>query len=80
MLKMSFYNGTMDRKKLKKFIEETEKPIRYTYGFKYRGPTTMNVPKTKEQALKIVENESYLDAEELEDCLDLNAYSSNDMW
>ena len=80
MLKMSFYNGTMKKKELEKFITETKKPIRYTYGFKYRKPTTMNKPITKEQALNILEKESYLDAEELEDCLDLNAYSSNDMW
>lgn len=80
MIKMSFCDGSMNREELKKFIKGTDKPIRYTYGFKYRNPTTKDVPKTKEDALKIVEHESLLDAVEYEDVLDLNAYSSNDMW
>ena len=80
MLNMSFYHGTLNKETLKKFIKETKKPIRFTYGFKSRNPTTLNVPKTKEEALKIVESQSMLDAKELEDVLDLNAYSGNDMW
>lgn len=79
-IKMSFYNGTLDRESLKEFIEKTDKPIRYTYGLKFKGPTTMNVPVSKEQALEIVDSQSLLDAKELDDCLDLNAYSGNDMW
>lgn len=79
-LNMSFYNGTLNKKILKEFIESTEKPIRYTFGFKYRNPTTKNVPISKEKALEIVSKESMLDATELDDCLDLNAYSGNDMW
>lgn len=79
-LNMSFYNGTLNKKVLKEFIESTEKPIRYTFGFKYRNPTTNNVPISKEKALEIVSRESMLDAKELDDCLDLNAYSGNDMW
>lgn len=79
-IKMSFYDGTLDKKGLKEFIEKTDKPIRYTYGFKFKSPTTMNVPVSKEKALKIVNDQPMLDAEELDDCLDLNAYSGNDMW
>lgn len=79
-LDMSFYRGTLDKQVLKVFIEKTDKPIRYTYGFKYRNPTTRDVPVSKERALKIVDAQSLLDAKELDDVLDLQAYSSNDMW
>ena len=80
MLKMSFYNGSMDREKLKDFILETDKPILYTHGFKWKGPTTYKIPVTKEKALDIVNNKNLLDADEYEDYLDLNSYSDNDMW
>lgn len=79
-LNMSFYNGTLNKTILKEFIENTEKPIRYTFGLKYRSPTTRDVPVSKEKALEIVSRESLLDAKELDNCLDLNAYSGNDMW
>lgn len=80
MLKMSFYNGTLNRDILKAVIETTEKPIVYTYGYEYRQPTTHRKPVTKEEALNIVKKESLLDAKEEEHCIHLNAYSSNDMW
>lgn len=79
-LNMSFYNGTLNKKILKEFIENTGKPIRYTFGFKYRNPTIRDAPVSKEKALEIVSRESLLDAKELDNCLDLNAYSGNDMW
>ena len=79
-IEMSFYKGTLNKDRLKEFIEKTDKPIRYTYGLKFKGPTTMNVPVSKEKALQIVDSQSLLDAKELDDCLDLNAYSGNDMW
>lgn len=77
---MSFYHGTLNKDRLKAFIKKTDKPIRYTYGFKFRNPTTLNVPVSKERALQIVDSQSMLDAQELDDVLDLQAYSSNDMW
>lgn len=80
MLNMSFYNGTLDRKVLKRFIEDTDKPIRYTYGLGYRNPTTNKVLVDKAKALEIVETESLLDAGENDEYLHLNAYSGNDMW
>ena len=80
MLKMSFYHGTLNKQELKDFINKTSKPIRYTYGFKYKSPTTMNEPVSKEKALEIVDSQALLDAKELDGCLDLNAYSENDMW
>ena len=80
MLKMSFYNGTLNRQTLTDFISATDKPIRYTYGLSYRNPTTNKALIDKEKALQIVEREGFLDATEKEDCLYLNAYSENDMW
>ena len=80
MIKMSFYNGTLDREKLIAFISETDKPIQYTYGLGYRHPTTHNKPISKDEAIRIAKTQSLLDADEYEDRLHLNAYSSNDMW
>ena len=80
MLKMSFYDGTMNKDRLRKFIEETEKEIKYTHGLGYRGPTTHNKPIGKEEALRIVKDYGLLDAREMEDYLHLNTYSENDMW
>lgn len=80
MLKMSFYYGTLDTKKAKEFISETNKPIKYTYGLGYRNPTINHVPITKERAMEIIDTESLLDIDEHEDYIHLNAYSANDMW
>ncbi len=80
MLKMSFYNGTLNRDELIKFISETSKPIRYTYGLGYRNPTTYKKRISKQQAIEIVEREGYLDADETHEYLHLNAYSANDMF
>ena len=80
MFKMSFYDGTLDRNKLKEIIQSTEKNIVYTYGLAFRHPTTYRVPVSVEKALQIVECESLLDAKEEEGCIHLNAFSGNDMW
>lgn len=79
MLKMSFYDGTLDREKAKKIISETAKPLKYTFGFSYRNPTTHNKLITKDEAVRIVENQSFLDIEDRGEYIHLNAYSSNDM-
>lgn len=80
MLKMSFFNGTLNRAELKDFVSKTNKPIKYTYGLGYRDPTTNHLPISKEKAIEIINTESLLDADEYEDYLHLNAYSDNDMW
>ena len=80
MLKMSFYDGTLNRAKAKEFIVETEKPLKYTYGLGYRNPTTNHKLITKEQAREIIDKESLLDVTEYDDYVHLNAFSSNDMW
>lgn len=80
MLKMSFYDGTMDKEKLKQFIASCEKQILYTYGLSYRNPTTNRKPITKSEAIKIINEESCLDATEEKDFLHINAYSNNDLF
>lgn len=80
MLKMSFYDGTLNRKKLIEFIENTDKRIEYTYGLAYRHPTTYHKLISKENAMAIAQNACFLDADEYSDYLHLNAYSDNDMF
>ena len=77
---MSFFYGSLNKSKLIEFVQRTEKPIKYTYGPKFRQPTTLRVPVTVAEAVSIIEREDLLDAEELDDYIDLNAFSANDMW
>ena len=80
MLKMSFYNGTLDKNELKSFVLATSKPIVYTYGLGMRNPTTYRKPVSVDEAIQIVDAQSLLDATEENDCVHLNAFSDNDMW
>lgn len=81
ILKMSFYDGTLDREKAKIIIKKSrERRITYTYGFGFRNPTTNHAPKTKEEAYEIIDNQGYLDIDFNETEIHLNAFSSNDMW
>lgn len=80
MIKMSFYDGTLNREKAIQTVSESNKPCVYTLGFKYRNPTTRDVPISKDKAIEIIKKESLLDITEYEDRFDLNAYTSNDMW
>lgn len=77
MLKMSFYNGTLDRTKAKRVVESTDKILKYRLGFAYRGAKA--IPIEKEKALHIIENECCLDVDETDTEIVLNAYTSNDM-
>lgn len=79
MLKMSFYDGTLDRTRAKEVVEASEKPLMFRFGFAYKGAEKR--PITKEKALSIIEDSgNYLDIEESETEILLNTYSSNDMW
>lgn len=79
MIKMSFYDGTLDRSKAKEVVEASEKPLMFRYGFAFRGAEKR--PIAKEKALSIIEDSgNYLDIEESETEILLNTYSSNDMW
>ena len=80
MLKMSFYDGTLDSAELIEFIKATSKPIKYTYGLIYKNPVTLRKPITLEEALVIIRTQSFLDADEYDDYVHLHAFSSNDLW
>lgn len=83
MVKYSFYtnkNGYVSTKdEAIELLKNTNKQIKYTYGFKYRGPTTYEVPITNEEAVKFFNNH-WSDVVEYEDWVDLNSFSDNDMW
>ena len=80
MLKMSFYNGTLDKKVLRDKIRNTNKQILFTYGFTWKNPTTCKQPVSVDEALRIVEKEDFLDATESRDNIHLNAFSINDLY
>ena len=79
MLKMSFYDGTLDRIKAREVVEASEKPLMFRYGFAFRGAEKR--PITREKALNIIEDSgNYLDITETDNEILLNTFSSNDMW
>lgn len=80
MIKMSFYDGTLDRAKAKELIDASDKPCQYTYGLGYRNPTTNHKPISKIEAMEIIDREGLLNITEYEKYIHLNAYSGNDMW
>ena len=79
MLKMSFYDGTLNREKAKELIEKTQKNITFPHRYEYRGVQRKEI--TKEKAIKIINNKgNYLDVEEYENEIFLNTFSSNDLF
>lgn len=80
MLKMSFFNGTLDIEKAKEEIRKTKKDIKYTYGLGFRNPTINHAPISKAEAIRKIETASLLDVIEYENYIHLNEYSNNDMW
>ena len=82
MLKMSFYDGTLDREKAKEYVLASDKPVKHTCGFVSSNvvPTTYKKPITKEEAIKMIEDEGFLDIAEREDYIHFNTYTANDMY
>ena len=79
MLKMSFYDGTLDRAKARAVVEASEKPLMFRYGSAFTGAEQR--PITKEKALSIIDDSgNYLDITETDNEILLNTFSSNDMW
>ena len=79
LLKMSFFNGTLDIQKAKEIINSTNKKLTYRYGLSYRGAEEHLI--SKDKALDILDNNNgLLDVDEYEDKIILNEYSCNDMW
>lgn len=80
MLRMSFYDGTLKKEEAKEVIGKSSKPCVYTLGFTWKNPTTYKKPISKETAIKIIDEECYLNITEEEDFIHLNAFTSNDMF
>lgn len=80
VLNMSFYDGTLNVTKAIAIIQKTSRKCRYTYGLKYRNPTTRDVIITKEKAIEKIKTGSLIDIHFREDVIDINEYSANDMW
>lgn len=79
LTKMSFFDGTLDIKKAKELVNSTNKKLTYRYGLAYRGAEEHFI--SKDQALDILDNNNgLLDVREFEDKINLNEYSTNDMW
>ena len=69
MLKMSFLEGNLDQKKLIDFIKKTGKIIKYGYS------ETLS----KEQAIRFVQAEPYLEVREYENFLILDLLDKDDI-
>lgn len=78
-VKMSFYDGSLNRIKARAIIQKSNRKILYTHGLAYRNPTTYKKPITKEKAFELL-NYDCLDIDFKEDCIEMNTYSSNDMY
>lgn len=62
------------------FMKHTTKQIKYTYGLKFRGPTTCEKPISHEEAMRIWSRNGMFDVREHEDWVDFQEVSGNDMW
>ena len=62
------------------FMKHTTKQIKYTYGLKFRGPTTCEKPISHEEAMRIWSRNGMFDVREHEGWVDFQEVSGNDMW
>lgn len=62
------------------FLHNTDKPIRYTYGYAWKNPTTKNKFISKDDAIRLVQRDDFTDIKEYPDYVRINKYSANDMW
>lgn len=81
-LSMSFFDGTMNREQAKQIITERGEnaSIFYTLGLKYRHPVINMVPVSQIEAIKIINEGGLLNFTVYEDYIDINEFSSNDLW
>lgn len=86
-MKMSFFAHTVGEGVValdKDVLEDAVKSapsIDYTYGFRFRNPTTLDVEVTVDEALEIIRNNGLLDAVIYENGhVSLNTFSENDMF
>lgn len=81
MINYSFFSESKSTKEeALKLLQDTDKKILYTYGLKFRHPTTYEVPISNSEALKKFMNNGLNDVVEYEDYIDFNQYSSNDLY
>lgn len=81
VMKMSFYDKTLQRELAWAILKKTKRPIVHTHGLAYRKPTTYRKPIERAFAFEIVmQKDNLLDISFEEDCVHLNTFSSNDMW
>ncbi len=62
------------------FMRHTTKQIKYTYGLKFRGPTTCEKPISHEEAMRIWSKNGMFDVVEKDTWVDFQEVSANDMW
>ena len=70
----------LNREETIEFLKEVNKPIKYTYGLEYRGPTTHKVPMTAEKAIQTFKQGGAIDITEHDDYVHVNEFSGNDLW
>lgn len=81
MINYSFFSDSENSKEeALKLLQTTKKEIRYTYGLKFRNPTTYEVPIDNSKALELFLKNSLNDVVEHENYIDFNQYSSNDLY
>lgn len=80
MLKMDFYNGSLNIDIAKEEIAKSEKPCVFTSGYEWKNPTTHRVPMAKEEVYNLLDSESWLKITEEKDVIHIQAFSANDMW
>lgn len=68
------------RDEIIRLLKSTKKPIVYTYGYKYKSPTTFEVPISPEKAIEICSTNGLVTIKEKDTVIDVNAFSANDMW
>lgn len=81
MINYSFFSKSKNTKEeALKLLQDTNKKILYTYGLKFRQPTTYEKPIKNSEALKLFLDNPLNDVVEYENYIDFNQYSSNDLY
>lgn len=82
--KYSFFSKqycTVDAEYIQVLLSKTKRPILYTYGLKYRNPTTKDKKITNEQAVNYFKSGGMIDVDATDpNVIYMNEYSANDMW
>ena len=76
-IKMSFYDGTLDKEKARQLIQNTNKSLLYRYGYAWKGATTQAI--NKADALNVL-NKSLIDITENDYDILINEFDGNDMF